>query len=177
MLRYLYNCRPELLQETDNNGWKPIHHCSCTTSSLAMLRAVYELDPSSMSAVTDRGSTPLNILILHHFKDREAPSTDAINRLYFLLQKYPAAASIPYSFGSTPYSRCHVNHTHARRLLLRAAPALDPEALHELNYSARRMALSLFYLSSREDGEDTLFTKLSLSPKGQSLVRRVVSFL
>ena len=100
-----------------------------------------------------------------------------MDRLYFLLQKYPAAASTTDIIGRNPYSLCHVNHTHARRLLLRAAPALDPEALHELNYSARRTALSLFYLGSREDGEDTLFSKLSLSPKGQSLVRRVVSFL
>ena len=156
-------------------------HCCCQwSSSLTMLREVYSLNPSAISTVDDRGQTPLLTFVMSTF--RYSPA--GMDMLNFLLKVYPEAASIPcdddededYS-RRTPYEVCAKCHTHARRLLLRAAPALDPEALRELNYSARRMALFLFYLGSREDREESLFTKLSMSPKGQGLVRRIVSFL
>jgi hypothetical protein len=63
-----------------------------------------------------------------------------------------------------------------RRLLLRAAPALDPPALGRLNYAARRVAMFLAFraLPATVHGLPML---ARLRAENKDLVRRVVSFL
>ncbi len=61
------------------------------------------------------------------------------------------------------------------RLLLRAAPTLDPAELHRLNYAGRRMAMFLAFKAI----SGTLQVPLLVRLRGESkdLVQRVVSFL
>ena len=80
----------------------------------------------------------------------------------FLLRMYPDAASIPDSLGRTPYSKYVGRKNDHARLLLRADPTVNCVELHRLNYLARRMALFLFFVGVRADGELTLFSQLVL---------------
>jgi len=177
LLRYLHSCRPESLAEAAGGGYRVLHFCVYETSTAAMMRAVYELDPSAARAVTDAGFTPLRYLVHRSFKGEAAPSAEAVEKLRFLAHKHPEAVSTKGEDGQTAYALCHPSHEFARRLLLSAAPSLDKEALVRFNYSARRSALFLFFVGCRKDGKLSLFAKLSQSPNSQNVVHKIVAYL
>jgi len=170
--RSLYVARPQAIQECDSENLTVLHHCvTAFTPNMAMLQVVYDLDPSAIMVVTNNGNSVLNLFLQYHHKN--AVSEVAC----FLIRKYPEAALIADDGGRTPCSRMRSGPTMFNRLLLRAAPTYRPEELRALNYSARRMALFLFYVGVQSSGELTLFSRLSHSPRGWGLVRTVVSFL
>jgi len=164
VFRRLYEARPQAISERDSRGATILHNCS-----FALLQLVYDLYPSAVREVDNTGKTAI------HY-----PIPSSIERVRFLIQKYPEAVSIPDDSGETPY-RLHLSRRWGGlavlRLLLRAAPTLAPEELRRLNYSARRLALFVFYVGVRGDGRFTPFSRLSHSPKGENIVRSVVSFL
>ena len=67
---------------------------------------------------------------------------------------------------------------YARRLLLMAAPSLDPAELRQVNYEARRQVLFLAFAAVQEGGGQTLVRRLRLHPDATiNVVRHISSFL
>ncbi len=100
--------------------------------------------------------------------------------LRWLLRLYPEAAGIEGGMGAekkTPYQLAVDRNLpeYYLRLLLRAAPTLDPVELHRLNFEQRRMAMFLAFRATAATMEAPLLARL----RGESkdLVYRVVSFL
>jgi hypothetical protein len=113
-----------------------------------ILRLVHSYHPSSISAVDCAGWTPLHAWMdgLDIAPNKAAARMDALK---FLLKLDPTAVTKADVDGSTPYSlfeRIARNRDlgvlvpKIERLLLRAAPALHPARLKELNYAERRGA-------------------------------------
>ena len=61
------------------------------------------------------------------------------------------------------------------RLLLRAAPNLNPAELHRLNYAERRMAMFLAFKAVSRNVDPLLMARLRFEKK--DLVKHVISFL
>ena len=104
--------------------------------------------------------------------DLTSPAADAFR---LLLRLYPEAAGIESGREAddleTPYQVALQYNlpTYYRRLLLRAAPHLDPAELHRLNWEERRLAM---YVASAVAAR----TPTSLFAS-KDLLRHVVSFL
>jgi hypothetical protein len=104
-----------------------------------------------------------------------SPWADAFR---LLLRLYPEAAGIEggrdYRF-TTPYGlavECDLP-AYYRRLLLRAAPHLDPAELRRLNWEERRLAMFLAFTAF--GGKPPLLARLRY--ENVDLVKQVVSFL
>jgi hypothetical protein len=99
----------------------------------------------------------------------------------WLLRLHPEAAGIEGGVGAgykkTPYQLAVDKNLPKsfRRLLLRAAPALNPGELRRLNYEDRRMAMFLAFKSISGTLKAPLLVRLRAENK--DLVQRVVSFL
>jgi hypothetical protein len=119
--------------------------------------------------------------------------SDEADMLRYLLRHYPAAVTIPAGpdDGNKNVYELAIEHKHrdfVRRLLLRAAPELDPDELHRLNYAERRMALFLAHCAiSKNDDHSSSSTNggcsfvlrlraLARRNMGE-LFREIVSFL
>eukprot|EP01035_Chromulina_nebulosa_P027352 gene27352-35973_t len=106
-----------------------------------------------------------------------SPLSEASDVLRFLLRHYPSMATARNSEGETLYDRIPAETVlfYARRLLLMAgASSLYPGVLEEMNYSARKQALLLFYSSSTEPN---IFTRIRHAAGDMSLMRTVISYL
>jgi hypothetical protein len=135
------------------------------------------------------GYLPLHIFIRNRFpvldngdyRPMPLPLSEVAHMLRWLLCLYPEAAGIEGGMGAawkkTPYQLA-VNRklpAYYLRLLLRAAPTLNPAELHRLNYAERRMAMFLAFKALSPTLKAPLLARL----RGESkdLVQRVVSFL
>jgi len=106
------------------------------------------------------------------------PLSDEAKSLRFLLKAYPQGASHANNAGRTPYSFCLPAHAYARRLLLIAAPALDPVKLHRVNYEARRQVLFMAFSAVGEGGNECILMKIKNHRDGTiNVVRLISSFL
>ena len=97
-----------------------------------------------------------------------------------LLRSYPEAAGIEGGVGAdkmTPYQLAVDKKLppYYHRLLLRAAPNLNPAELHRLNYAERRMAMFLAFKALTRNIEPLLLARLRFEKK--DLVKHVISFL
>ena len=98
-----------------------------------------------------------------------------------LLRLYPEAAGIEGGIGArkmTPYRLAVMMDLPAyyRRLLLRAAPDLDPEELRRLNWAERRGAMFMAYAAVVKQAKTPLLLA-RLRAENKDLVKHVVSFL
>ena len=180
---YLTSLAPNLISIRDAFGEAPLHHATYHSNNI-MIRTVFVLDPMAVRVA----DTTFGCLPLHGFiNDRDSPSyndplsDDAVS-LRFLLSKYPQAAGIADLDGDTPYSLCRPEHSYARRLLLIAAPTLDPAELARVTYAARRMALFLAFTAvpSGQPGRKTkapLLRRLVVATGGVDVLRYLVAFL
>ena len=108
-----------------------------------------------------------------------SPWADAFR---LLLRLYPEAASAEAGRNQyhkkTPYQLgVHFAFpAYHRRLLLRAAPALDPAELRRLNWAARRVAMFVAFTATFPKGpKPPLLARFRL--ENQDVVRHVVSYL
>ena len=93
---------------------------------------------------------------------------------------YPEAAGVEGGIGAdkkTPYQLAVDKDLppYYLRLLLRAAPNLNPAELHRLNYVERRMAMFLAFKAVPSQPEPLLIARLRFAKK--DLVKHVISFL
>jgi hypothetical protein len=72
-----------------------------------------------------------------------------------------------------------INLEYPRRLLLQAGhPSLCmPKVLEELNYSARRGALFMFFHPPCADSSVDIFLRIRNGPGSKELIRAIISFL
>ena len=98
-----------------------------------------------------------------------------------LLHQYPEATGIVGGVGiykkKTPYQLAVDKYlpSYYLRLLLRAAPNLNPVELHRLNYEERRMAIFLAFRARTSATEPPLLARLRFEK--MDLVKHVISFL
>jgi hypothetical protein len=146
-VQYLYSLHPEAAQMVTADK-ATLLHCAANSTSLSVLAAVYEYNPGAIHQVSE----PLEYLPLHELvasyngtKHADVRS-EKLAMARFLLKKDPGSARALSGFDRTPYSLLErYNSEEMQRILLRAAPEMDPCALHRLNYEARRGALYLLF--------------------------------
>ena len=128
------------------------------------------------------GWLPLHVLF---YKQAESLRGSHLSKEadYFrmLLRSYPDAAGIEGGIGAgykkTPYQLAVDNNLppYYLRLLLRAAPNLNPAELHRLNYAERRMAMFLAFRARTSNIDPPLLARLRFAK--MDLVKHVMSFL
>jgi hypothetical protein len=192
-VQYLCCRYPAMIQQKDKCGQMPVHDVSSTRNYKAML-VLYEAGgieqfTTSIDHPTDATYAFNGYLPLHRFvffksgylRSSSDFVSEAAGMFRWLLHLHPEAAGIEGGVGAafkkTPYQLAANNRLpkYYRRLLLRAAPALNPAELHRLNYEQRRMAMFLAFKATTATMEVPLLIRL----RGESkdLVQRVVSFL
>jgi hypothetical protein len=192
-VRYLCSRYPAMIQQKDRCGQMPVHDVSSTRNYKAML-VLYEAGGIEQFTTPIVDSAPatfsqngqLTLLRFVHYQSifsclGSNLSSEAADTFRWLLRAYPEAAGIEGGVGhgskKTPYQLAVDRRLPAyyRRLLLRAAPTLNPAELHRLNYAERRMAMFLAFKATTATMEVPLLIRL----RGESkdLVQRVVSFL
>ena len=123
-------------------------------------------------------------LSLHYLICRQAdplcdsPLSKEADYFRMFLRWYPEAAGIEGGVGAeTPYQLAVDNNLppYYLRLLLRAAPDLNPAELHRLNYAERRMAMFLAFGARARATEPPLLARLRFEK--MDLVKHVISFL
>ena len=124
---------------------------------------------------------PLHFLIVSHYKSlRGSPLSQEADCFRMLLSWYPEAAGIEGGVGAakkTPYQQAVGMGLppYYLRLLLRAAPDLNPAELHRLNYEERRMAMFLAFRARTYATEPPFLARLRFAK--MDLVKHVISFL
>jgi ankyrin repeat protein len=188
-VRLLCTRYPALMVQRNDDGRTPLLH-SCTEKEAAttlMLCKAGGREAASTAVVhpTDaqyihNGQLPLHWLIscerITLKADLLSPAADAFR---LLLRLYPEAAGIEGGVGAdynvTPY-RIAVSRelpAYYLRLLLRAAPQLDPMELRRLNWEERRMAMFMAFVGVSR----TPSPLARLRAANKDLVKHVVSFL
>jgi ankyrin repeat protein len=193
IVRYLYERYPSAIKTpSSGDGWYPLHY-TAHRGSYEVLSLVHSLYPDAISIATtdDDRSLPLHILMTE--REFESPLSAEADMLRYLLRHYPAAVAIPAGPDDDDMNVYQLAVENARpdfvrRLLLRAAPELDPDELHRLNYAERRMALFLAHCaitknddhsSSSTSGGCSFVLRLRALAQGDmgELFREIVSFL
>ena len=134
---------------------------------------------------TNRLTTTNGWLALHFFVASNSirsasPLSEWADFFRLMLRWYPEAAGIEAGSSwmkGTPYQLAVSRNLdpYYLRLLLRAAPDLNPPELRRLNYAERRMVIFLAFRAITKDLKPLLLARLRFENK--DLVKHVVSFL
>jgi hypothetical protein len=192
-MQYLCSRYPAMTQQRDKHGRVPVHMAHYSWRFRAAL-TLYEATGMGqfrmpMADPTDvlfrhNGHLPLHLFVSSLSWGFHAGSnlvSEDADMFRWWLRVYPEAAGIVGGVGApykkTPYQLAVAQRLpdYYLRLLLRAAPTLNPAELHRLNYAERRMAMFLAFKAT----SGTLKAPLLVRLRGESkdLVQRVVSFL
>ena len=155
---------PAMMLQRDSDGQTPLFKALCI-QSMEVTMVVCEAggrEVASAAVVNPtyadhdyNGWLPLHDFIEFHadclkMESQLSPRADVF---HLLLRLYPEAAGVEAGFGqfkNTPYGLA-VNWglpAYYCRLLLRAAPALDPAELRRLNWAERRMAMFVAFAAA-----------------------------
>ena len=192
-IRYLASRYPALVQQRDDDGELPVHRATMSHRYGAML-ALYDAGgveqfTTPIAHPTDAMHYENGYLPLHLFISprplsaplRCNPVSELADVFRLLLRLYPEAAGIEGGVGAafkkTPYQMAvdYKLSDYFLRLMLRAAPTLNPPELHRLNYEERRMAMFLAFKAIAATTDAPLVARLR--GENKDLVQRVVSFL
>jgi hypothetical protein len=195
-VQYLCSRYPAMVLQRCKSGEIPVHLARSSTN-YKILPALHEaggieqfktpIAHPTQATHTLNGYLPLHLFIKNRFPNGDGdfrhmplPLSEVAGMLRWLLRLYPGAAGIEGGVGArrrTPYQLAVDKNLpdYYLRLLLRAAPTLDPAELHRLNYAERRMAMFLAFKATAATTKAPLLARL----RGESkdLVQRVVSFL
>jgi ankyrin repeat protein len=163
IVEYLYSLYPEAANMTTEYSGASLLHFAARNNP-EVLNAVYRYNPGAIRQATlDDGYLPLHELMGNY----RSPlgMKPRMEMLRFLLQKYPAAAGVLDNRRRTPYHLLpQISDTkEALRLLLRAAPEVNPPELRRLNYEARRGALYLFFVAELPKSRVRVVTHSSIA--------------
>jgi hypothetical protein len=186
-VRYLCSWCPAMMQQRDEDGQMPVH-IAISPERFETALAFYEAGgieqfKTPIAHPTDathyaNGRLPLYVFIGKLSRYNSIATTSAAADMFrWLLRLYPEAAGIEGGVGAdkkTPYQLAVDSKLpdYYLRLLLRAAPTLNPAELHRLNYAERRMAMFLAFKATMAGKQTPLLARL---PK--DLKQCVVSFL
>ena len=189
--RFLCSRYPALMLQRDCSGFTPLHAAIVwkITPAVRILCEAggQEQVKTTVADPTDDNNRYNGWLPLHYLIDRQADSlrdslfSDEAGCFRMLLRMYPEAAGIEGGVGvaykKTPYQLGVGRNLppYYLRLLLRAAPDLNPAELHRLNYAERRMAMFLAFGARARATEPPLLARLRFAK--MDLVKHVISFL
>ena len=196
-VRYLCSRYPDYIRQRDKDGETPLHTAlhHLYSKDVSLLKILFEFGGQELiklptvhpTATNDscNGWLPLHYFIryfwlpwrehdLHCFISKEADFFRS------MLLWYPEAAGIEAGNGSykmTPYQLAVERdlNPYYLRLLLRAAPDLNPSELRRLNWAERRMAMFMAFRAVTTDVTPLMLARLRFENK--DLVKHVVSFL
>ena len=185
-VRFLCSRYPAMMLQRDNEGFTPLHaaiwhknipavQILCETGGQEQVRVpvAYPTDDNNWL----NGWLPLHILIMRN-SFRNSLLSKATDCFRMLLHSYPEAAGIEGVFyKKTPYQLA-VDYDlppYYLRLLLRAAPDLNPAELRQLNYDERRMAMFLAFRARTSNIDPPFLARLRFEK--MDLVKHVMSFL
>ena len=190
-VRFLCSRYPEMIHQRDGDGFTPLH-IATARKNIPATQILCEIGGqglvrSPVDHLTDANCRYNGWLPLHYLIDRNAKSLCGLllskeaDCFRMLLRSYPEAAGIEGGIGAgykmTPYTLAVDENlpSYYLRLLLRAAPDLNPAELHRLNYAERRMAMFLAFKALTRNVEPLLLARLRFEKK--DLVKHVISFL
>lgn len=134
--QYLHQCFPEAMKiPLVSCGRIPLHYATVKCTSTKLLRWMLEVYPASAKVMDENKRLPLHNLIA---RSDNVWSPLRVKCLRMLLDVYPDGASFRDKGGYTPLAiaRRDGHGDLILRLLLRADPSQDPEALAEISYIA-----------------------------------------
>ena len=187
-VRFLCSRYPAMVLQRDGNGFTPLH-AAIWNENIPAMQPLCEAGgreqvrlPVSHPTNNDfwlNNRLPLHFLISSDSVSlRDSLFSKAADCFRLLLRWYPEAAGIEGGVNKkTPYQlavACNLP-PYYRRLLLRAAPNLNPAELHRLNYAERRMALFLAFKAMSSNIDPPFFARLRFAK--MDLLKHVVSFL
>ena len=191
---YLCSRYPEMIHQRNGEGKIPLHlalensYLDVPTVQLLFKVGGLELVRTPIvhptkSSYSFNGWLPLHSFMTSYslrWSSSPSPLSDVAVFFRLMLRWYPEAAGTEAGNGTdkkTPYQLAVKNELdpYYLRLLLRAAPNLNPAELHRLNYAERRMAMFLAFKAAASDPEPLLMARLRF--KDKELVKHVVSFL
>ena len=187
-VRFLCTRYPAMLLQRDDNGGTPLHSaiyfenipamqilCEAGGQELARLPVAHPTDDNYWS----NGWLPLHFLISDNaISLRGSLLSKEADCFRMFLRWYPEAAGIEgVVYKKTPYQLAMDKNLppYYRRLLLRAAPDLNPAELHRLNYAERRMAMFLAFRARTSNIDPPFLARLRCAKK--DLVKYIMSFL
>ena len=189
-VRFLCSRYPAMILQRDSGGNTPLHSaislknipavqilCEAGGQELARLPVAHPTDAN----YTSNGWLPLHILINYQTDLlRDSFLSKAADFFRVLLHLYPETAGIEGGVGVDKKTPCQLAvdknlPPYYLRLLLHAAPNLNPAELHRLNYAERRMAMFLAFRAVPSQPEPLLMARLRFAKK--DLVKHVISFL
>ena len=176
---------PQMLTHRDSYGQTPLlkvlnDSLSCMDGRMPVLSIALceaggrEGAAAAVGDPTEGMVDPTSGLLPLHY----AVWTDGAEQLIdMLLRLYPEAVDI---CGGQDIIRCHgtpyeVSWVEYHRVLLRAAPHVDPAALRDLNWAERRMAMFLAFRAVSGRTAPHVLARLRFENK--DLIKLVVSFL
>jgi hypothetical protein len=117
-----------------------------------MLKVLYQLYPEAIRTKSADDRLPLHEIMTAIKRDAQCtPTGEKADKLRLLLKYYPVAVRSSSISSCLPLFDKWETHKHSNyftRILLRAAPEMEPVELRELNYQARRGALYLLFSTS-----------------------------
>ena len=193
--RLLCSRYPAIMLQRDSSGKTPLHK-ACEASAeaglvLALCKAGGREAASSpvvhprIAANRDNGWLPLHFMlplslrVFHEFRQVDrSPVSPWADAFRILLRLYPEAASVEAGRGG--YKTCAYGlafheklPVYYLRLLLRAAPDLNPAELRRLNWAERRQAMFVAFRAL----STTPSVLAQLRYENKDLVKHVVSYL
>jgi len=179
---------PDMMLQRNDDGYTPLHH-SCRGNNVAAVRLLCEAGGrEAVSAAVQHPTDPRHYLNgwlpLHSFVTFYAailtkePLSAAADVFRLLLRLYPEAAGIKGGIGVGKMTAYQVAlqydlPAYYLRLLLRAAPDLNPAELCRLNWAARRQAMFVTFVAVAKSR--SLLSRLRATNK--ELLKHVMSFL
>ena len=190
-VRFLCSRYPAMLVQKDGEGDTPLHY-AMICKNIPAVQILCEAGGPEQVRLLAAHPTKANHeyngwLPLHYLINWNARSicdsllSEAADCFRLFLRSYPEAAGIEGGVGAwyknTPYQLAVDNDLppYYLRLLLRAAPNLNPAELHRLNYAERRMAMFLAFGAVTSDTQILLLARLRFEKK--DLLKHVMSFL
>ena len=190
-VRYLCSQYPAMTLQQKSDGDTPLHHAVyegnipavkllCKVGGQEQMKTPVAHPTKAQHPFN--GYLPLHYVIRFRAEQlRDSLFSDQADLFRMMLRMYPEAAGIIGGLGvtrrKTPYQLAVDNDlpSYYLRLLLRAAPTLNPAELHRLNYEERRMALFLAFAARARATEPPFLARLRFAK--MDLVKHVVSFL
>ena len=202
-VRFLCSQYPAMMLQMDKYGNTPLHDATTSQRNISAVQILCEAGGQDIIRLqvahqTDanyvyNGWLPLHFLIYKQAGSlRESLLFKEADCFRMFLRLYPEAAGIEggvvddavgededdaRSFKKTPYHLAVDKRLppYYLRLLLRAAPDLNPTELHRLNYAERRMAMFLAFKAVTSQKKPVVLKRLCFENK--DLVKHVISFL
>jgi ankyrin repeat protein len=164
-------------------GQLPLHFAIDQFRSLEAVRGLFDFYPVAVIIPYTNGPSVLHYLFQRAYEIQRLRNPTSLwgDIVRFALRHCPAAATSSDSYGRTVYHWAVINkdstHPYFLRLLLRAAPELDPDELRRLNSEDRRGALYLLLLAIFPIGEGKTIWQRLKEHGDRQLFKEVILFL